>query len=180
MSRHRPIEREKTAGPEQAAAGGDRGVIRDLPCDVTTVHQALERYPGPLFMPRLTSDIRLLWTVVVGALLAAFGIGTALVVESFGLIKLNGGVYSVLLVSFLMIFAFGPPAFAVVYFLPVRKRLARRLLRARLRLCVYCGHELSGRPAGVAECPECGHTIATRDAVAYWRAYLRGSTPPRV
>ncbi len=52
--------------------------------------------------------------------------------------------------------------------------LARSTLRrARCRLCIWCGHDLTGRPRDRDICPECGRRLSTRDAVILWCRRLR-------
>ncbi|MAY75522.1 MAG: hypothetical protein CMJ31_12570 [Phycisphaerae bacterium] len=115
-----------------------------------------------------------MWVGVAGAAVVGVGLGAAIIVHSLGFVRYSSGVEGGLILTFGSLFAFGPPLVAAIYLGPVRRNLARSVLRARLRLCVFCGHDLSGRAHDEQRCPECGRILTTREAVRYWRRFLRG------
>ncbi|USN99423.1 MAG: hypothetical protein H6810_01745 [Phycisphaeraceae bacterium] len=77
-----------------------------------------------------------------------------------------------LMAAFIAAAAVWPPL-AIWWALRAGPAARTALLRARCRLCIWCGHDLSGRPATSLHCPECGREIRTRDAVILWCRRLR-------
>lgn len=135
---------------------------------------ALSRHPGPLFVRRVDPGIGAFWAIVI-VLLTLAGIAAAVLL--FGEVSSDAARWSIqgpALLTFVLVFAFGPPALAMAYLGPIRTRLRRRVIAARCRLCVTCGHDLTGRPLSTQTCPECGRILSTRDAVIYWSRFLTG------
>lgn len=52
-------------------------------------------------------------------------------------------------------------------------RKAKRVIRARGQMCVFCFYDLSQRPRDHDTCPECGQFTPRRECVRLWCRLLR-------
>lgn len=142
-------------------------------CHKAAYHDpAIGRVPGPLFHPRTEPLIGVFWAVVVGSLSVAGLLATMIMTEVLGITSFGGKAEAAAVSVFVLLFALGPPTLAVLYLGPIRRKLRRRVLDSDGKLCVYCGHELSGRHEDNHTCPECGREIRTHDAAIYWCRHL--------
>ena len=102
--------------------------------------------------------------VLTVSMLAA---GIAVMGQKFHIWRLPPDVERVLSSLFILCWLIGAPL-SIWWALRAGPLARAILLRSRCRLCVWCGHDLTGRPPTADNCPECGRRITTRDAVILW------------
>lgn len=59
-----------------------------------------------------------------------------------------------------------------------RRRLARRVVETRARMCLGCGYDLSRRDKSNVVCAECGAVVSTRQCVIHWCKLYRSARAP--
>ncbi|MEM1186351.1 MAG: hypothetical protein AAGI53_15280 [Planctomycetota bacterium] len=120
------------------------------------------------------------WLVIPVGIIA-IGAATLIAMHAIDLVTLSGAAKDVATTAFALSTGSAVIAFSVLFTVGVR-RIERRVIAARGRLCPYCAHSVAGRPPGTrrdpTRCTECGREIRERDAVLFWPRQVRRASDP--